>query len=85
MLAGARRAALGLSAVLGVLLALLALRHVGLENVVSTLVRSSPSWVLIALALFSTSMVLRAVSWYAIVRAALPDRPVKRRTILSGT
>ena len=40
---------------------------------------------LIALALFSTSMVLRAVSWHDIVRAALPDRPVKRRTILSGT
>ena len=30
-------------------------------------------------------MILRAVSWYQIVRAALPDRPVKRRTILSGT
>ena len=51
----------------------------------TTLVRSSPSWVLIALALFSTSMVLRAVSWYHIVRAALPERPVKRRTIMSGT
>jgi phosphatidylinositol alpha-mannosyltransferase len=83
--AGARRAALGISAVLGVLLAFLALRRVGFENVVSTLVESSPSWVLIALALFSTSMILRAVSWYEIVRAALPDRPVKRRTILSGT
>ena len=55
------------------------------ENVSSTLVRSSPSWVLVALALFSTSMILRAVSWYQIVSAALPDRPVKRRTILSGT
>ena len=73
------------SAVLGVLLALLALRRVGAENVVTTLVHSSPAWVLIALGLFSASMVLRAVSWYHIVRAALPDRPVKRRTIMSGT
>jgi phosphatidylinositol alpha-mannosyltransferase len=83
--AAARRAGLGISAVLGLLFAFLALRRVGAENVLSTLVKSSPSWVLVALALFSTSMVLRAVSWYQIVRAALPDRPVKRRTILSGT
>jgi phosphatidylinositol alpha-mannosyltransferase len=84
-LAFARRAALGLSAVLGVLLAFIALRRVGADNVLQTLLRSSPSWVLIALALFSTSMILRAVSWYHIVRAALPERPVKRRTIMSGT
>jgi phosphatidyl-myo-inositol alpha-mannosyltransferase len=85
VLAGARRAALGISAVIGLLLAFLALRRVGFDNVVSTLVRSSPAWVLISLALFSTSMILRAISWYEIVRAALPDRPVKRRTIFSGT
>ena len=84
-LAGLRRAALGLSAVIGVLLAFLALRRVGFENVFDTLWRSSPSWVLIALALFSTSMFLRAISWSHILRAALPERPVKRRTILSAT
>jgi phosphatidylinositol alpha-mannosyltransferase len=83
--AGLRRAALAISAVLGVLLAFVALRRVGFENVFQTLVESSPSWVLIALALFSSSMILRALSWYQIVRAALPERPVKRRWILSGT
>lgn len=85
LFAGARRAALGISAVLGVLLAFLALRRVGFDNVLQTLVASSPSWVLISLALFSTSMIMRALSWFEIVRAALPDRPVKRATILSGT
>ena len=85
VLAGVRRAALALSAIIGVLLAFLALRRVGFENVFESLVHSSPSWVLIALALFSTSMILRAVSWFHILRAALPDRPVKRRTILSAT
>ena len=84
-LAGLRRAALGLSAIIGVLLAFLALRRVGFDNVFETLVRSSPSWVLIALGLFSTSMILRAISWSHILRAALPERPVKRRTILSAT
>src|SRR6476469_5649839 len=51
--AGVRRAALGISAVLGLLFAFLALRRVGFDNVVAALVRSSPSWVLIALGLFS--------------------------------
>jgi phosphatidyl-myo-inositol alpha-mannosyltransferase len=83
--AAVRRGALALSAAVGIVLAFLALRRVGAENVFGMLVRSSPNWVLLALALFSASMFLRAVSWYAIVRAALPGRPVKRRAILSGT
>ena len=74
-----------MSAIVGVFLAFLALRRVGVDNVVTTLVHSSPIWVLVALGLFSTSMVLRAVSWFQIVRAALPESPVKRRTILSAT
>ena len=37
------------SAIIGVLLAFLALRRVGVDNVVTTLVHSSPIWVLIAL------------------------------------
>jgi phosphatidylinositol alpha-mannosyltransferase len=81
----ARRIGLGLSALTGVALALLALRHVEADRVFATLVRSSPSWVLVALALFSLSMVLRAASWHAIVKAALPGRRIKRRVILSGT
>jgi phosphatidylinositol alpha-mannosyltransferase len=84
-LVGLRRAGLALSAIAGVLLAFLALRRVGFDNVATTLLRSSPIWVLIALGLFSTSMFLRAVSWFHIVRAALPDRMVQRRTILSAT
>jgi phosphatidylinositol alpha-mannosyltransferase len=81
----ARRLGVAASAVLGVVLALLALRHVELERVVTTLVRSSPSWVLVALALFSLSMGLRAVSWHSIIKAALPGHLVKRRAVLSGT
>jgi phosphatidylinositol alpha-mannosyltransferase len=81
----ARRVGLACSALTGVALAWLALRNVEAEQVPAMLVRSSPSWVLVALALFSLSMVLRAVSWHAIVKAALPQRRVKRRVILSGT
>jgi phosphatidylinositol alpha-mannosyltransferase len=80
-----RRLGLAISALAGVGLAYLALQHVDAHRVVNTLVRSSPSWVLVALGLFSLSMGLRALSWHAIVKAAMPGRHVKRRLILRGT
>jgi phosphatidylinositol alpha-mannosyltransferase len=85
LLASARRIALAVSAIVGLFLAFLALRRVGVENVVTALVHSSPIWVLVALGLFSTSMFLRALSWFQIVRTALPESPVQKRTILSAT
>jgi phosphatidylinositol alpha-mannosyltransferase len=84
-LASARRVALAVSAIIGLFLAFLALKRVGVDNVVTTLVHSSPIWVLVALGLFSTSMLLRSVSWFQILRAALPESPIQRRTILSAT
>lgn len=76
---------LAISALAGVGLAYLALQHVDAHRVVNTLVHSSPSWVLVALGLFSLSMGLRALSWHVIVKAAMPGRHVKRRLILRGT
>jgi phosphatidylinositol alpha-mannosyltransferase len=81
----ARRLGVPASAAAGVALGALAMRHVDLDRVFNMLVRSSPAWVLVALALFSASMFLRAASWHAIVKAALPRHRVKRRVILSGT
>jgi len=81
----ARRLGLALSALSGLALAYLAFQHVDFDRVLSTLVHSSPSWVLVALALFSLSMILRAVAWDGIVKAALPHRRIKHRVILSGT
>jgi phosphatidyl-myo-inositol alpha-mannosyltransferase len=80
-----RRLGLAISALAGVGLAYLALQHVDGHRVLNTLVHSSPSWVLVALGLFSLSMGLRALSWHAIVKAALPGRRIKRRLILRGT
>ena len=77
VLASARRIALAVSAIVGLFLAFLALKRVGVDNVVTTLVHSSPIWVLVALGLFSTSMLLRAVSWFQILRAALPESPIQ--------
>ena len=46
--------------------------------------QSSPGWVLVALALMCVSMVLRAVAWYAILRAALPGVRVRLRDAAAG-
>ncbi len=73
---GARRlpAALALAAVSigGIVLALLALQKIGLDNIAAALINSSPALVLLGLGVMCSSMFLRAVSWHAILRAALP-------------
>jgi phosphatidyl-myo-inositol alpha-mannosyltransferase len=81
----ARKAALGVVAVLAVGLTALAARKIGLQNVVASMVRSDISLVMIALGLMMLSMMVRAASWYAIARAALPHSPVRRRDVTSAT
>jgi phosphatidylinositol alpha-mannosyltransferase len=68
-----------------VLIAGLALRRIGVEAIVSTLLTSRPDWVLVSLALMASSCVLRAVAWHAILRAALPRSGVRLRDALQGT
>ena len=81
----ARRAGLAVAGALGVGLTALAAQKIGVDNVLSSIVRSDVSWVLIACALMSLSLFFRAASWYWIVRAALPNRPVRRRDVTSAT
>ena len=81
----ARRLGLGVAAVLGLGLTALAANKIGVDQVVSSIVRSDLSWVLIACALMSASLFFRAGSWYSIVKAALPNRPVRRRDVTSAT
>ena len=80
-----RRIAMWVAALLAVGLTALAANRIGLDSVAESFVRSKPGWVLIALGLMMLSMFVRAGSWYAIVRAALPNRVVRRRDITSGT
>ena len=58
---------------------MLALQKIGLGNIASALITSSPSFVLLGLAVMCSAMVMRAVSWYAILRAALPRGPRQAR------
>ena len=47
--------------------------------------RSSPPWVLFGLALMCASMLLRAVSWHAILKAALPEARPRMADAVQGT
>ena len=71
--------------ILGVGLTLLAAQKIGVDNVVESIVRSNLTWVLIACALMASSLFFRAASWYWIARAALPNRPIRRRDVTSAT
>jgi len=81
----ARRIGLGVAGVLGVGLTLLAAQKIGVDKVVESIVRSDFTLVLVACALMATSLFFRAASWYWIARAALPNRPVRRRDVTSAT
>ncbi len=81
----ARRIGLGVAGLLGVGLTLLAAEKVGVNRVVESVVRSDATWVLTAIALMVASMFLRAASWVAIARAALPHRQIRRRDTTSAT
>ena len=69
-----RRVALLIAVSLTVGLAIVALEKIGVDRVIASLLQSSPAWVLAAVAVMCLSMVLRSVSWHAILSAALPDR-----------
>lgn len=81
----ARKAAVGLGAVAGAGLAVLALQRVGLDRIGQSLLDSSPTWVLVALGLMCLSMAVRALSWTAILRAAMPSTPVRIGDAMQGT
>ncbi|MDX6663309.1 MAG: phosphatidyl-myo-inositol alpha-mannosyltransferase [Solirubrobacterales bacterium] len=81
----ARRLALGFAGILGIGLTLLALRRVGISTVADSIVASDASLVLVAAGLMAASLFLRAASWYAIARAALPGRRLRRRDVTSAT
>ncbi len=81
----ARRAALLVAAGLAIGLAVVALEKIGVDRVISSLLQSSPAWVVTAVAVMCLSMLLRSVSWHAILHAALPERPLTQFDTLRAT
>src|SRR5689334_21317774 len=80
-----RRGGLAAISLGGAVLALLALQKIGLASIAAALLHSSPAFVLIALAIMCASMVLRAFSWYAILRAAIPKTRIRLSDAAQGT
>jgi phosphatidylinositol alpha-mannosyltransferase len=63
----------------------IALERIGLPSIGHALVRSSPAYVLLGLALMCASMFLRAASWHAILKAALPHARPRFADAMQGT
>jgi phosphatidylinositol alpha-mannosyltransferase len=80
-----RRAALAGVTLAGIVLAVLALQKIGIASIASALLSSSPTFVLLGLATMCGAMVLRAFSWHAILRAALPKARVRLSDAMQGT
>ena len=81
----ARKAGIGLTGLAFAFLALLALRRIGLDQISDSLLRATPTWVLLGLGLMCGSMIVRGVAWHAILTAALPEARLKRSDALQGT
>ncbi len=81
----ARRAGMAAVSLGGIVLAVLALNKIGLDHVATALINSSPSFVLLGLALMCGAMVMRAFSWDAILRAALPKSRIRLADAMQGT
>ncbi len=81
----ARRLVMVAVSLVAAALAIFALQKIGLQNIGSALVSSSPSFVVMALVVMCAAMALRAVSWLAILRAALPRARVRLADSMQGT
>ena len=80
-----RRVAMAGVTIGGAVLAWLALQKIGLPSIATALINSSPSFVVLGLAVMCSAMVMRAFSWHAILKAALPRARVKLSDAMQGT
>ncbi|MGC9219938.1 MAG: lysylphosphatidylglycerol synthase domain-containing protein [Solirubrobacteraceae bacterium] len=78
-----RAAAVGFP-ILTAALAYLALRKIGFDSVGSALIRSEPSFVVLALAVMCTAMVARALSWHLILKAAVASSRIRFADAVRG-
>jgi phosphatidyl-myo-inositol alpha-mannosyltransferase len=84
-IAAARRVGLATVTVVGAVLAYLALQKIGLTNIAKALITASPTLIVLGLAVMCSAMAMRALSWHAILRAALPRARVRLADAAQGT
>jgi len=81
----ARKGGIAVAGLGATLLAFEALQRIGLDKIGASLLRATPTWVLVGLGLMCLSMVVRGVAWHAILRAALPNARMRASDALQGT
>jgi phosphatidyl-myo-inositol alpha-mannosyltransferase len=62
-----------------------ALLNLDLHRVGHALVTANFAWIVAALALMGTSLLMRAISWHAVLRAALPGTPIRWPPVIRAT
>ncbi len=80
-----RRAGIVVAALLLAAILAFALSQLGLHRIGHALASATPGWILLALALMSLSLVLRAVSWHEVLRAALPRTAIPWPPVIRAT
>ncbi len=81
----ARRAMVAAVTIATAVLAVLAVQKIGIDNIISALIHSSPSYVLLGLGVMCGALVMRAFSWDAILHAALPKARLRLSDAIHGT
>ncbi len=85
LVTAARRVGVATVSIGAIVLAVLALNKIGLDHIASALINSSPTFVLLGLAVMCSAMAARALSWYAILRASRPPMRVRLADAMQGT
>jgi phosphatidyl-myo-inositol alpha-mannosyltransferase len=80
-----RRGGVMAGALLAIGLGLLAVKRIGVDAIGNALLHATPTWMVLGLALMCLSMMVRAESWHAILRAALPGVRIRRRDVGRAT
>jgi phosphatidylinositol alpha-mannosyltransferase len=62
-----------------------AISRLNLRRVGHALITASPGWIVLALGLMGLSLMLRSISWYATLRAALPQTPLRWPPVMRAT
>jgi len=79
------RALVLLGAVLVVGLVAFAISRLDFARIGHALITATPGWIALALALMASSLLLRSLSWHQVLRAALPDAPLRWPPVVRAT
>jgi phosphatidylinositol alpha-mannosyltransferase len=82
---GRRRLAILLTAIVLAGLVVFALSQLNLPRVGHALITATPGWVALAFVLMALSLVMRSISWNAVLRAALPGTEIPGAPVVRAT